>query len=137
MRKLFDAATAEIAVPAEAAFEYLADGIRQGEWTLGCWDRERVSLDLFRGRSLYDGAESFVRVLPDPERLLVDFEVGGSPDALVPRISARVRPRGDGACVVTLMAWRGPGQDEASWRRTCELHRAEIHLIKGRLELGF
>ena len=43
MSGLFDAATAEVAVPAEQAFDYLADGIRQGEWTLGCSDREPVT----------------------------------------------------------------------------------------------
>jgi len=137
MSGLFDAATAEVAVPAEQAFDYLADGIRQGEWTLGCSDRERVGDDLFRGRSLYDGRETYVRVLPRRELLLVDFEVGSSADALVPRISARVRPRGERACVVTLMAWRTPDQDDESWRRVRDLHRAEIHLIKGRLELSF
>jgi hypothetical protein len=134
---VFDAATIEVGVPARQAFEYLADGIRQGEWTLGCWDRERVGGDLFRGWSLYDGEQSFVRVLPDLERLLVDFEVGPAADALVPRISARVRERGHHACVVTLMVWRTADQDDASWQRVCELHRAEVHLIKGRLELGF
>jgi hypothetical protein len=137
MSGLFHAATAEVGVPAEQAFEYVADGIRQGEWTLGCWDRERVGDDLYRGRSLYDGRETYVRVLPRRELLLVDFEVGAAPDALVPRISARVRPRGKGACIVTLTAWRTPDQDDESWQRTCDLHQAEIHLIKGRLELGF
>jgi hypothetical protein len=137
MSELFDVAAAEIAVPARDAFDYLADGIRQGEWTLGCWDRERAGDDLFRGRSLYDGRESYVRVLPHPDLLLVDFEVGPAPDALVRRISARVVERGPGTCVVTLMVWRTTDQDDASWRRVCELHRAEIHLIKGRLELGF
>ena len=51
---LFHAATAEVGVSAKQAFEYVADGIRQGEWTLGCWDREQIGDDLFRGRSLYD-----------------------------------------------------------------------------------
>ena len=137
MSELFDAATAEIAVPAEHAFDYLVDGIRQGEWTLGCVEREQVGDDLFRGRSLYDGGETYVRVLPRRELLLVDFEVGASPDALVPRISARVRPRGADACVVTLMVWRMPEQDDESWQRVRDLHQAEIHLVKGRLELGF
>jgi hypothetical protein len=137
MSGLFDAATAEISVPAEQAFDYLTDGIRQGEWTLGCVDREPVGNDLFRGRSLYDGSETYVRVLPRRELLLVDFEVGASPDALVPRISVRVRYRTESSCIVTLMVWRMPEQDDESWQRVRDLHRAEIHLIKGRLELGF
>jgi len=134
---LFHAATAEVGVSAKQAFEYVADGIRQGEWTLGCWDREQIGDDLFRGRSLYDGQETYVRVLPRRELLLVDFEVGAAPEALVPRISVRVRPRGERACTVTLMAWRTPDQDDESWERVRDLHRAELHLIKGRLELAF
>jgi hypothetical protein len=136
MSDLFHAATIEVAVPARVAFDYLADGIRQGEWTLGCWNRERVGDDLFRGRSLYDDTESYVRVLPRPELLLIDFEVGQSPDALVFRISIRLLERGPGASVVGLMAWRPAGQSDESWRRVQDVHRAEIHLIKSRLELG-
>jgi hypothetical protein len=78
-----------------------------------------------------------VRVLPRRELLLVDFEVGASPDALVPRISVRVRYRTESSCIATLMVWRMPEQDDESWQRVRDLHRAEIHLIKGRLELGF
>lgn len=137
MSRLFDAATVEVGVSVEHAYDYLSDGIRQGEWTLGCWDRKRVDDDLFRGRSLYDGRESFVRVLPDRSRRLIDFEVGSTPDALVPRISLRLRERGAGSCIVTLMVWRAPDQDDESWQRVRELHRAEVHLLKGRLELGF
>src|SRR5207244_2159160 len=32
---IFHAASAEVAVDAEEAFDYLSDGLRQGEWTLG------------------------------------------------------------------------------------------------------
>ncbi|MEA2441000.1 MAG: hypothetical protein QOH76_2424, partial [Thermoleophilaceae bacterium] len=47
MSDVFHVATVEVAVPARAAFDYVADGIRQGEWTLGCVERERVADDLF------------------------------------------------------------------------------------------
>ena len=110
MRKIFDAASAEVAVPAAQAFEYLADGIRQGEWTLGCWDRERVGDDLFRGRSLYDGATAYVRVLPRRELLLVDFEVGASPDALVPR-GRSLPEREVGRRLLVVLVRSDPGPD--------------------------
>lgn len=142
MRDVFHAASAEVAAPAERAFEYLSDGVRQGEWTLGSWDRERIGGDLFRGRSLYNGSEVYVRITRYPETLTVDYEVGPSPEQLTRRISARVVPgevvkRDAGTCVVALMVWRTPDQDEAAWRQVGEIHRAEMHLIKGRLELGF
>jgi Polyketide cyclase / dehydrase and lipid transport len=127
-------ASADVAVPAEEAFAYLADGIDQGEWTLGSWNREQVDRDLFRGTSLVSGRELYVRVRPDRERLVVDCDVGGDPGALVHRIAIVVEPNGDG-CRVTLRAWRTPDQSDESWRQTQDLHAAEVHLIKGRLEL--
>jgi hypothetical protein len=136
MSSVFHVATAEVSVPAQVAFEYLADGIRQGEWTLGCVDRERVGDDLFRGRSLYDDSEGYVRVLPRPELLIIDFEVGPSPEALLFRISIRIYERVPAASVVSLMVWRTLEQSDDSWARVQDVHGAEIHLIKSRLELG-
>jgi hypothetical protein len=42
-----------------------------------------------------------------------------------------------GSCVVTLMKWRTEGQVDAAWARACVTFDTEIHMIKGRLELGF
>jgi hypothetical protein len=35
------------------------------------------------------------------------------------------------------MKWRTSGQSEESWKRECATFSTEIHMIKGRLELGF
>ena len=142
MSDLFHAASTEVAVPAKTAFAYLSDGLRQGEWTLGSWNRERVGADLFRGTSLFDGAETYVRITADPARLLVDYEVGASPDRLLRVNSARAVPgpavgRPAGTCVVALMKWRVPDQDDGEWERACVTFATEVHMIKGRLELGF
>jgi hypothetical protein len=139
MSELSHAVSAQVRVPPQLAFAYLADGIRQGEWTLGSWDREHVTENIFRGRSLFDGHIVYVRVLPDPERLIIDYEVGPALDQLNRRISARIIPeqnlrRSEDSCVVTLTVWRAANDDDYSWQRTCDTHRAEIHLIKGRLE---
>jgi hypothetical protein len=40
------------------------------------------------------------------------------------------------ASVVSLMVWRTPEQSDDSWARVQDVHDAEIHLIKSRLELG-
>ena len=142
MSEIFFAASVEVAVSAERAFAYLADGIRQGEWTLGSWNRERVGPQLFRGRSLFDGSEAFIRISADPAQLLVDYEVGPAPDRLLRVNSARAVPgplvgRDEGTCVVALMKWRLPDQDDEAWRRACVTFATEVHMIKGRLELGF
>lgn len=133
--------SASIAVdaPAEAAFEYLADGLQQGEWTLGASTRRAAGDGLFVGTSIFDGTEAYVRVVPDAEHLLVVCHVGSAPDRLLPRIWLRVVPaaaleRPEGTCVVTLLAWRPSGQSDESWRRTRATHEAEAFLIKGLLE---
>ncbi len=139
---LFHAASAEVAVPAELAFAYLADGLKQGEWALGSWEREQIGERLYRGVSLFDGREVFVRITADPAQLLVDYEVGPALDSM-PRVNgARVVPgpllgRPEGSCVVTLMKWRTAAQGDDEWRRACVTFDTEIHMIKGRLELGF
>ena len=127
---------------AEAAFAYLSDGLKQGEWTLGSWGRERVSEGLFRGKSLFDGSETYVTISADPGALLIDYFVGPAPDRLLRVNSVRVVPgplvgRPEGTCVVSLMKWRTPSQDDGAWRRACITFDTEIHMIKGRLELGF
>ena len=140
--ELFHGASAEVAVPAAAAFAYLADGLKQGEWALGSWQREQIGDRLYRGVSLFDGSEAFVRISADPDQLLVDYEVGPALERMLRVNAARVVPgpllgRPEGTCVVTLMKWRAAAQGEAEWRRACVIFDTEIHMIKGRLELGF
>jgi hypothetical protein len=132
-------ASIAVAAPAQDAFDYLADGLRQGEWTLGASDRREVGDGLFVGTSIFDGSEAYVRVVPEPEHLLVACSVGPAPERLIPRIWLRVVPGGDleqpgGACVVSLLAWRPAGQSDDSWRLTRASHETEIFLIKGFLE---
>ena len=92
MSALFHGSTVVVAVPAETAFAYLSDGLRQSEWALGSWHRERIGEQLFRGTSLFDGSEAFIRISADESLLLVDYAVGPSLEQM-PRVnSARVVP---------------------------------------------
>jgi hypothetical protein len=139
---VFHGASAEVAVEAEEAFAYLADGLKQSDWALGSWQREQIGEQLFRGVSLFDGRETFVRVAADPVQLLVDYEVGPALDRMLRVNAARVVPgpllgRPDGTCVVTLMKWRTSSQEDDEWHRACVTFDTEIHMIKGRLELRF
>lgn len=136
------AVAVEAHVPAERAFAYLADGIRQSDWALGSWDREQLGPDLFRGTSLFTGEATYVRITATPALLLVDYEVGPAPEALMRVNSARAVPgealgRDAGTSIVTLMKWRLPGQDDEQWQLACATFDTEIHMIKGRLERGF
>jgi hypothetical protein len=135
-------ATVEVSVSAETAFAYMSDGLRQGEWALGSWGRERLKPGLFRGRSLFDGSETYVRITAYPEVLTIDYEVGPSESAMLRVNSARIVPgpiigRSAEVCLISLMKWRTPSQDAEAWHRACVTFDTEVHMIKGRLELGF
>ena len=142
MSTIFHAASIEVSVPADAAFAYLSDGLKQGDWTLGSWNREQIGERLFKGTSLFTGAETFVRITAHPQHLLVDYDVGPALDQMLRLNSARAVPgplvgRAEGTCVIALTKWRLPDEDDAQWRRGCATFDTEIHMIKGRLELGF
>jgi len=130
--------TAECAVPARRAYEFLSDGLAVGRWALGSFDARRVGPNLFRGRSLFDGAEMLYRPVGDAARLIVDYHVGTSPRALVPRVMARVVPgestgRSRRSCLVSLLAWRDASMSEARWERLIACHEVEIQLVQAQL----
>jgi hypothetical protein len=128
-------ATVDVAAPAERAFAFMADGLKLGTWAMGCWNTRAVEPDLFVGNSLFDGAEGYVRIVPDRALLNVDYHVGAAPDRLAHMNSARVIPgatlgHDPASCVVTLLAWRPAAMDEARWQRVRATHEAEMLLIQ-------
>jgi hypothetical protein len=129
---------AECAVPARRAYDFLVDGLEVGRWALGSFDAEKVGRNLFRGRSLFDGADVLYRPVGDAARLIIDYHVGTNPGALVPRVMARVVPgeatgRGKGSCLVTLIAWRDAAMSDARWERLVACHEVEIRLVQALL----
>lgn len=128
--------TAEVAAPARAAFDYLADGAKVGDWALGALAAKRV------GKSdLYVSQENGIalRVDADAKRLVIDYHVGSSAKDLVMRIATRVIPgetmgRGAGTCLVSMAAWRPKSFDDRRWSRLKAFHDAEIHLIREKIE---
>lgn len=137
------AASTAVAVPAETAFEFMADGMKQEHWALGSKGREALGDNLFRGESSFDAADLYIKIASDRELLLVDYATGPSPEELGPDVEARVRPGswigladGDGACVVTLTIWRWPGASDEDWEFHWHLWRTEMELIKGAIERG-
>ena len=131
--------TRHVHAPAALAFTYLSDPVKLGRWSLGCFD---TALDeasgAYTGLSLFDGAQGWFRIDPDPQRLIVDYSVG-TPDRLSRRISARVVDGAtvgyaDGTCLVMLTAWRPENMEPDRWERLCASHEAEIWLIKAQIE---
>ena len=128
-----------VAVPPEAAFKIMSDGLDQGRWAWGSWQRREIEPGLFVGTSLFDGKETYVRLHADRARLTVDYEVGRSKDAIQFRNAARVIPgavlgHDAKSCVVTLMSWRLASQSDAAWLQLGTVHEAEMYLIRGILE---
>ncbi|MEK6347370.1 MAG: hypothetical protein V4764_07815 [Burkholderia sp.] len=128
-----------VARPAEAAFEIMSDGLLQGRWAWGSFDRREVEPGLFVGTSVFSGKATYVRLHADRARLQVEYEVGGSPDTMQLRNISRVVPghqlkRDEASCVVTLLSWRLSTQGDADWTQFCCIHEAEMFLIKGLLE---
>ncbi len=127
--------------PAEVAFEIMSDGLKQGRWTWGSFERTEVEPGLYRGHSVFTGRETYVRLHVDRARLLVDYDVGPSKDMMQFRNMSRVirgglLKIGDDKCVVTLLSWRLATQSDADWEQFSCIHEAEMFLIKGLLERG-
>lgn len=132
-------ATILVEAEPEKAYEFMADGVKGGNWALGSWDRRQVGGNLFAGTSLYDGTEIFVAVHGDRERLIVDYGAGTDPQDLPVRTMARIIPgpavgRAPGTCLVSLISWRLERMDDDRWRRLCVSHETEMYIIKGLIE---
>jgi hypothetical protein len=131
--------TALIEAPAELTFALLCDPLQVGRWALASMQAEPAEHPgIYRGRSLFDGAQNHFAVTPHPQLLLVEYSVGPR-EALSPRIRAQViraESVGLGArsCYLTLTAWRPVDMPAARWSRLCAAHNVEIWLIKEQVE---
>lgn len=124
--------------PAKEVIAYLADGMKHDEWALGCLQRREIQENLFVGRSLLDGGETYVRLQPDFENLLVHADVGRDENELLPRVLIRVVPgevlnRSPDSCVVSLITWRWEMSDD-DWLKICVSHETEMFIIRTKLE---
>jgi hypothetical protein len=121
------------------ALEHLSTQHGMSRWNLGLRQCREVEPGLFRGESLFDGGVGWVRVTVDAGRGRVEYGVGRSADALVPRIHAEVIDgarlgHAAGTCLVTLHAWRPGGMSDERWQRLVHTHETEIELIRAQLE---
>lgn len=131
-----------VAVGADTAFAFLTDGMNQRFWALGSWDRREVGDGVFVGTSLLDGTELYVRPIPNPALLLVDFETGEDRRSLAHEVEARVVPgsalgHAEETCLVVLTVFRRAAVADAGWEQAWHMFQTEIQMIKGRLERGF
>lgn len=133
-------ASVQVAVPAHSAFEFMADGMKQTHWALGSWNRRDLGDGLFVGTSLWTGAELYVRLVPRPELMIVDYHTGPDPDTLRFGVTARIVPGaalgiGEERSLITLLTWRPAQMSDEDWERTSHVWPTEVQLIKARIEL--
>ncbi len=134
-------ASIEVDVPAQQAFAFMADGMKQGKWALGSWDRSPPNDGIFEGTSLFNGQKTYVRIDTDPDNLMVYYDVGGSTDRaeLARRIIARIVPgpvvgMNDDRCIISLIAWRQAEMSNIRWHQLCVSHETEVLMIKHQIE---
>lgn len=128
-----------VSKPAEAVHAYMADPHLMHRWSFGTWETEVADDGLVLGTSLFDGGKGYVHIDADKARLSVDYHIGATPQALVPRILVKVIPGASvgldaGRCVLTFVAWRTESMDDDRWRRLTAAHELEVVLIKAQLE---
>ena len=137
-----DVASRAVARPAAEVFAFMADPHRLDLWSFGTWRVEKSADGLIKGTAIYDGSITYVRIDPDPERLLIDYAVGTAPDDLNARIFARVT-RGatigidPGHAMLSIVALRTADMDDGRWQRLATAHAFEAGLIKSVMESGF
>lgn len=128
-----------VAVPAQVAFRFMADGQKQSNWAMFSWNRRHVSGDLFVGTSLFDDKELYVKLVAREELSLVDYYCGASADYLSWQVEARVIP-GDAIgldqnkSLINMTTWRTAKTDVVEWELMGHVWQTEIHLIKGLIE---
>jgi hypothetical protein len=131
--------TIQVNAPTDVAFEYLSDGVAQGDWTLGSMNRRKLGDNLYSGNSIFDDAELFVRIDVDADRLMIYYHVGMDIEDLQPRnvvriVSGKMLGENEDSCFVTLLSWRSALADDNRWKQLCVSHETEMFIIKNRLE---
>lgn len=131
-------ASVQIDAPVAFAFDRLCDGAAVGRWALGSMGLAQTgAAGVLCGTSLFDGAESIVRIKAHPDLWLVDYFVG--PTAREPRISIRLSPGAawdmdPATCLAAMTTWRPAGMEAWRWARTCTTHELEVLLFKAQIE---
>ncbi|MFT5615405.1 MAG: hypothetical protein ACI8Q6_002693 [Granulosicoccus sp.] len=137
-----DIASIQIARPVDKVFAFMSDPARMDQWSFGTW-RTKVAADgLVFGTSIMDGAPICVRIKAHPEQGLIDYLIGPSPKALVPRIYVRIVPASNAGAaadqsILMMVAMRDGAMSDARWQGLKTAHAFEIELIKSALETGY
>ncbi len=125
--------------PAPAAMAFLADPERLSSWAVGMGETTVHADGLIEGAFPGTKQPIWARIDADPGHSTIHYHLGPDPGSLAPRIMIRVVPGSvlDGdphACVVSLIAWRQEGMDDARWEGLKSGHEREIREIRRLVE---
>lgn len=136
-----DLASVRIAAAADAVYGFVSDPARLNLWSVGTWRTVLHGDGLVEGWAMATGARILVQFDPCPGRRMVDYRIGPTPDALTPRIFARViagetTGHGPGSCLLLLGALRTTEMEQDRWDRMIRTHAFEVDLVKALIESG-
>jgi hypothetical protein len=88
---------------------------------------------------LIDQQVVWARIEAIPSVGMISYHVGSMPDALQPRIMAKVVPgetlgRPAGSSLISLLAWRDASMDDSRWQQLRDCHRVELRMIRNLLQ---
>ncbi len=131
--------SAAIDRPAADAMAFLRAPEKLAAWAVGLGDATVHPDGTVEGAFPETGEPILARIDGDAERGTILFHLGPDPGRLVARIMIRVVPgavlEGDPqSCVVSLVAWRQAGMDDARWSGLKSGHEAEILELKRLIE---
>jgi hypothetical protein len=132
-------ASIEVTRPADMVLDYISDGLKHSDWTLGSLERRDEGDGLYSGISIFNGNKLYIRLHTDRENRFVIAHVGPSESELQPTNVLRVMPGpmlglASNTCVVSFMTWRKSAMSADQWRMVCSSHETEMFIIKDRLE---
>ena len=125
--------------PAQRAFAFLSDPGELHRWALAEHDVVAAGENAMRGTHRVNGTVTVVRIDADAVRGIIDYQLAGEGEPLIPRIMARV-VAGEALqddpdrCMIGLFAWRTADMDDDRWRRLIAAHEWEIVLLRTLLE---
>lgn len=131
--------SAAIDRPAADAMAFLLAPENLASWAVGLGDATVRPDGTVEGAFPETGEPIRARIDADPVRGTILFHLGPDPGALVSRIMVRVVPGGvlerdPQSCVVSLIAWRQAGMDDARWAGLRAGHESEIQELKRLIE---
>ena len=133
------ACSVAVGCSADAALALLSAPEELASWAAGMGETTIHGDGAVEGAFPGTGQPIWARIAVDPDHHAIYYHLGPDRSTLVPRIMIRIIPGrfvdGDPhGCVVSLLAWRQAGMDDARWQGLKDGHEREVLEIRRLLE---